>query len=88
VALQPGTAWTLLPPPGTGSWQFRYWCAGLLRSVAFWLYTKVSEEHTASIFGIEVKRVRKVMGYYSVNSKVRPGGWAKGGQRVYIIESN
>jgi hypothetical protein len=56
--------------------------------VAFWLYTKVSEEHTASIFGAEVKRVRKVMGYYSVNSKVRPGRWAKGGQTVYIIESN
>jgi hypothetical protein len=36
-----------------------YMCPGLLHRVVFWLYTNVSEEHTASIFRAKVSRVGK-----------------------------
>jgi hypothetical protein len=38
--------------------------SGLLRRVVIWLHTNVSEEHATTMFRVEVRRVRKLMGLH------------------------
>jgi hypothetical protein len=38
---------------GTNYFMFRCWTSVLLRHVVFWVYTSVSEKHTASIFKVK-----------------------------------
>jgi hypothetical protein len=40
-----------------------WWSSGLLCHIVFWLYTNISEEHTASIFRAEERSVKMCMIY-------------------------
>jgi hypothetical protein len=51
----------------------RLWPSGLLRRVVFWLCTSVSEEHTVSIFKVERRVVRVLMGYNRGSWRSRQG---------------
>jgi hypothetical protein len=53
----------------------------LLCSVVFWLHTNVSEQHTAPIFRVEIRRITKCIVYLRLGSGSGQGYWPIGAMR-------